>query len=52
MDEISHRIFFMLGGGIGCGGCGGVGGWIGVSVVLSSMLWSRVIYSSFSVCGG
>ena len=42
----------MLGGGSGCGGCGGIGGWIGVSMVLGSMLWSSVMYSSFSVRGG
>ena len=42
----------MLGNGIGCGGCGGVGGWIRVSIVLGSMLWSRVMYSSFNMCGG
>ena len=42
----------MLGGGSGCGGCGGVGRWIGFSVVLGSMLWSNVMYSSFSVRGG
>ena len=42
----------MLGGGSGCGGCGGIGGWIGISVVLGSMLWSSVMYSSFSVHGG
>ena len=32
----------MLGGGSGCGGCGGIEGWIGVSVVLGSMLWFSV----------
>ena len=42
----------MLGGGSGCGGCGGVGGWIGISVVLGFMLWSSVMYYSFSVHGG
>ena len=42
-------LFFMLGGGIGCGVCNG---WIGVSIVLGSMLWSSVIYFSFSVLGG
>ena len=42
----------MLSGGSGCGGCGGIGGWIGSSMVLGSMLWSSVLYSSFSVCGG
>ena len=42
----------MLGGGSGCGGCGGVGGQIGVSMVLGSMLWSNVMYFSFSVRGG
>ena len=42
----------MLGGGSGCGGCGGVGRWIGFSVVLGSMLWSSVMYSSFNVRDG
>ena len=42
----------MLGGGIDCDGCGGVGGWIGVSIVLGSMLWSSVMYSFFNVRGG
>ena len=42
----------MLGGGSGSGGYGVVGGWIGFSVVLGSMLWSSIIYSSFSVRGG
>ena len=43
----------MLGGGSGCGGCSSVeGGGIGVSVVLGSMLWASVMYSSFSMRGG
>ena len=42
----------MLGGGSGYGGCGGIEGWIGVFVVLGSMLWSSVMYSSFNVHGG
>ena len=45
-------LFFMLGSGIGCGGCGGVGGWIGAFVVLGSMLWFSIMYSSFNVHGG
>ena len=45
-------LFFMLDGGSGCGGCGGVGGCVGASMVLGSMLWSSVMYSSFSVRGG
>ena len=42
----------MLGGGSVCGGCDGVEGWIGISMVLGSMLWSSVMYSSFTVRGG
>ena len=42
----------MLGGGSGSGGCGGIGGWVGVFMVLGSMLWSSVMYSSFGVRGG
>ena len=42
----------MLSGGVGCGGCGGIGGWIGISLVLGSMMWSSVMYSSFNVHGG
>ena len=41
----------MLDGGIGCGGCGGVGGWTWISVILGSMLWFSVMYSSFNVRG-
>ena len=41
----------MLGGGSGCGECGGVGGWIGIYVVLGSILWSSVMYFSFSMHG-
>ena len=42
----------MLDGGSSYGGCGGVKGSIGVFVVLGSMLWSSVMYSSFNVRGG
>ena len=42
----------MVSGCGGCGGCGGVEGWIGVSVVLGSILSSSVMYSSFNVRGG
>ena len=45
-------LFLMLGSGIGCSGCGGIREWIGVSMVLVSMLWSNNMYSSFSVRGG
>ena len=41
----------MLGGGSGCGGCGGIEGWIGVFVVLISILWPSVMYYSFNVRG-
>ena len=44
--------FLMLSDGIDCGGCGGVGGWIRISIVFGSILWSSVMYSSFNVCGG
>ena len=42
----------MLGGSSSWGGCGGIEGWIGVYVVLGSMLWSSVMYFFFNVHGG
>ena len=52
MNRVCGGLFLVLGGGSGCGGCGVVGGWIGFSLVLGSMLWSTVMYSSRTVRGG
>ena len=52
MKRICGGLFLLLGRGSGCGGCGIVRGWIGFSLVLGSMLWSIVMYSSCSVHGG
>ena len=53
MNRVCGGLFLVLGGSSGCGGCGVVGPkWIGFSLVLCSMLWSTVMYSSRTVRGG
>ena len=42
----------MINNGIGCGGCGSIGGWIGISLIVGSMLWLRVMNSCFNMSGG